>query len=80
MSKSAKKEALEMLHAALATSLAEKIRKGEVTAADLNVARQFLKDNHIEASPEPGSPLDDLRKDLPFADPDSIANDYDTIN
>ena len=80
MTRSAKKEALEDLHAALAKSLADKIKKGEVTAADLNVARQFLKDNHIEASAEPGSPLDDLRRDLPFADADSIADGNDLIN
>lgn len=80
MTKSAKKDALEELHAALAKKLAAKIASGEVTAADLNVARQFLKDNHIEAEATPGSPLDDLRNDLPFADADTIADEHDTIN
>jgi len=63
----AKKEALEALHGALAKSLAEKIKNGEATAADLSVARQFLKDNGIDAVPRSPSPLADLANALPFA-------------
>lgn len=80
MSKSASQEALELLHAEVAKQLAAKIRAGEATAADLNVARQFLKDNHIEAVAKPGSAIDDLRHDLPFADADSIAEGSETFN
>lgn len=80
MTKSASQEALQLLHAELARKLADKIKSGEFTAADLNVARQFLKDNHIEADPKPGSPLDDLRNDLPFADADAIAEGSETYN
>jgi hypothetical protein len=40
-------------------------------AAILNVARQFLKDNKIEAIAAAGSPLGDL-SDLPVFDDDNI--------
>lgn len=40
-------------------------------AAILNVARQFLKDNKIEAVSVPGTPLHDLA-DLPIFDDDTI--------
>jgi hypothetical protein len=40
-------------------------------AAILNVARQFLKDNKIEAVAAPGTPLHDLA-DLPVFDDDNI--------
>ena len=41
----------------------------EAKSADLNVARQFLKDNGIDALPVEGSPLSDLVATLPdFSD------------
>lgn len=40
-------------------------------AAILNVARQFLKDNKIEAVAAPGTPLHDLA-DLPVFDDDTV--------
>ena len=40
--------------------------------SDLNVARQFLKDNGIDALPVEGSPLSDLVATLPdFSDADA---------
>jgi hypothetical protein len=78
--RTASEEALELLHAALAKSLADKIAKGEATAADLNVARQFLKDNGIDAVPTKGSPIDSLRSSLPFPDPDAIAAEGEVYN
>jgi hypothetical protein len=69
----AKTEALEALHGALAKALAQKIQEGTATAADLAVARQFLKDNGIDAVPKEASPLGQLADSLPFpgeADPD----------
>ena len=39
---------LETLHECLAKELLGKIKSGEAKAGDLNVARQFLKDNGIE--------------------------------
>ena len=59
-------EKLKELHAVLATKLLEKVRDPEVKASDLNVARQFLKDNGIDAVPVDNSPLEKLMKELPF--------------
>lgn len=73
----ASKESLEALHSAIADKLTESIKEmpaGEKgLAALLNVARQFVKDNGIEAVPTPGSPLgklNDKLKEFPFQ-PDS---------
>jgi len=68
----ATEDALNGLHATLARKLMERIESGEATAADLNVARAFLKDNGIEAAAVPGSPLSQLGRsvtdNLPFTD------------
>jgi hypothetical protein len=57
---------LEELHRDTITELLARIRSGEATAADFNVARQLLRDNGISAVAKPGSPLDSLTKELPF--------------
>ena len=59
------KEIMEKLHLCLAENLLTKVQDPEAKASDLNVARQFLKDNHIEGLPVDGSPLSDLVKTLP---------------
>jgi hypothetical protein len=79
LSKADQKE-LGSLHGALAKVLKDAIQatyKDPETgaampppAAILSVARQFLKDNKIEAIAAPGSPLGDL-SDLPVFDEDS---------
>ena len=63
----ATESALGDLHGLLAQVLAEKLESGEATAADLAQARQFLKDNNIEASKE-NPAMDRLSKAsvLPF--------------
>lgn len=61
---------LEALHTELADALLVKIRSGEATASDLNVARQFLKDNGIDSARKPGSPLDNLANEVPFTELD----------
>lgn len=66
-------EALDALHGALAENLKIKIADGTATAADLSVARQFLKDNGIDAVPRPGNPISELAKSLPFPSADDIA-------
>lgn len=76
----APKSELEKLHAALAKKLAEKIADGSATAADMAVARQFLKDNGIDAIPRAGSPLATLRDQLPFPSPDAIAADNEQVH
>ena len=42
---------LDQLHTELAQELLDKVRSGEAKASELNVARQFLKDNGIEGLP-----------------------------
>ena len=56
---------LESLHTVLTEELLARIRSGEASAGALNVARQFLRDNHIEASPVEDSPLRNLLDTLP---------------
>lgn len=60
---------LAALHEGVGRSLLERIQSGEANAADLNVARQFLKDNGIDASIKSSEPLLNLAKIMPF-DPD----------
>ena len=43
------KEMMALLHKTLAENLLLRIQDPEAKSADLNVARQFLKDNGIEA-------------------------------
>lgn len=64
------KKELEKLHVELTKQLLARVREGAATAADLSVARQFLKDNNIDAVPEKGSPLADLARNVPFQDTD----------
>lgn len=67
---SALEKVLESLHTELADALLAKIRSGEATASDLNVARQFLKDNGIDGAKKPGSPLANLASEIPFTETD----------
>jgi hypothetical protein len=77
----ADEKALSGLHGKLAEILQEAITqdygvddmgvKVPPPAAILNVARQFLKDNKIEAVAAPGTPLHDLA-DLPVFEDDNI--------
>ncbi len=63
------KDLLAQLHNGLVKTLLEKVSSGEATAADLSVARQLLKDNGIDSSALPGSPirkLSDYVGNLPF--------------
>ncbi|MDB2520007.1 hypothetical protein N9X54_07345 [Planktomarina temperata] len=59
------------LHKTLAENLPLRIKDPEAKSSDLNVARQFLKDNGIDALPVEGSPLSELVATLPdFSDAD----------
>jgi hypothetical protein len=68
----ASKKDLEDLHAAIARQLTagitERDENGKLNASLINVARQFLKDNGIEAKVAPGTPLEALKDEFPFAD------------
>lgn len=57
---------LEELHELLATILLDKIRDPECKSAELNVARQFLKDNDVTAIPTDENALAQLLENLPF--------------
>ena len=64
------KDQLDRLHNVLTQELLNRITSGDASAGDLNVARQFLRDNHIEALPVADSPLKNLLDTLP--PPESI--------
>ena len=57
---------LRDLHAILAEKLLEKVKDPDVKSADLNVARQFLRDNGIDAVPTDDNPLGRLIDEMPF--------------
>ena len=65
-------EKLKQLHSILAEQLLKRIKEEDVKASDLNVARQFLKDNGIEAIPTDNSPLKSLVDELPFNSEEEI--------
>ena len=56
---------LEQLHLVLAQELLDKVKSGDAKAGDLNVARQFLKDNGIECIPVENNPMTELMNNLP---------------
>ena len=59
------------LHDAMIHELIRKIKSGEASAADLNVARQYLKDCGFEAIRE-SKPVQNLAITLPFANYDEF--------
>ena len=63
--KSSEKD-LGELHGILAKTLKEKIMSGDASPADLNVARQFLRDNNIECNGSNNLDIKSLIEDLPF--------------
>ena len=63
---------MALLHQTLAENLLARVKDPEAKSSDLNVARQFLKDNGIDALPVEGSPLSELVGTLPdFSDADA---------
>ena len=61
-------EKLSQLHQELAAKLLERVRDPKVKSSDLNLARQFIKHNGIDAIPVDNSPLKKLMEELPFND------------
>jgi hypothetical protein len=59
-------ELLKQLHNALGKELLARIESGECAPGDLNVARQFLKDNGIDGTVKSSQPLLNLAKIMPF--------------
>ena len=56
---------LKTIHYELAKHILDLIKSGEAKAGDLDVARQFLKDNGIECIPVENNPMEDLMNNLP---------------
>ena len=65
MAKDSTTEVLSELHARLAHLFMERLREGTLGTAELNILRQFLKDNQINAQPTEGSEFGELAKALP---------------
>tara|TARA_B110000503_G_C7003218_1_gene352406 strand:+ start:636 stop:854 length:219 start_codon:yes stop_codon:yes gene_type:complete len=57
---------LKNLHSILAEKLLERVQDPDVKSSDLNVARQFLKDNGIDAVPTANNALEQLMNEVPF--------------
>ena len=56
---------LEDLHSTLTDVLIDRVKSGDAKAGDLNVARQFPKDNGIECIPTEKNGLEDIMNNLP---------------
>ena len=57
------KEMRELFNA-LVKELTKRVQKGECSATDLSVARQFLKDNGIEAIPDKHPGMEKLKEEV----------------
>ncbi|ESZ06830.1 MULTISPECIES: hypothetical protein [unclassified Mesorhizobium] len=67
----AAKDVMDLLHAAVAKELTDRVKSGEASAADISNAIKFLKDNGIEAVMGKGGALDSLARQFPtFNDDD----------
>jgi len=58
-------EVLSDLHADLALHLKSRLDDGSISTSELNILRQFLKDNGISAQPVAGTNFGDLVASLP---------------
>ena len=59
---------LSDLHADLAYHLKSRLDDGSISTSELNILRQFLKDNGISAQPVAGTGFGDLVASLPDMD------------
>ena len=66
-------EKLKELHGVLANELLKRVKDPEAKASDLNVARQFLKDNGIEGLPADNTALKELVDELPFEEAQGLS-------
>ena len=58
-------DVLADVHDLMAHWCLDKLREGDVNAADMNIIRQFLKDNQITAQPVEETSFGELAKALP---------------
>lgn len=63
--KRATEGALGELHEMFAKVLMDKLKSGECTSSELNVIRQFLKDNNIECVGEENDTINNILETLP---------------
>jgi len=67
----ATEEQLSELHRAMVENLLDKIKSGTASSADLNTARQFLRDNGIACDGEDDEEIHEIVKEIPtFEDND----------
>lgn len=69
------KKVYEDLHRALVTALTVRITDGEATAADMNVARQLLKDSGMDFVEKNYDTLKQM-SDLPFPADHEASTDF----
>ena len=67
-------EKLKELHEELAKVLLDRVKDPDAKSSDLNVARQFLKDNNVDAIPTEDSHLQKLIEELPFDEKQAVKN------
>ena len=60
----ATEDTLALLHNAVAQALIDKLKGESVSAADIQAAAKFLKDNNITATPGASKALDALKDEL----------------
>lgn len=68
MKGSAPESALAALHNELAKAFTKRIKSGDASPADMNAARQFLKDNDITCEPDNNPEVQALVKSIPTTD------------
>lgn len=74
------KKELDGLHAALAKKLKE-VLQDDPSASELNVIRQFLKDNSVDSVSTPKSDLGEIAMTLPtFNEKTGDFSNTDTVN
>jgi hypothetical protein len=72
---------LDTLQALMVKNLMDKLKDGSATAADLNVARQLLKDNNVAILPmESASDVQELASQLPFQNLDQLQAERESLN
>ena len=67
-------EKLKELHEELAKVLLDRVKDPDAKSSDLNVARQFLRDNNVDAVPTEDSHLQKLIEELPFDEKQTVKN------
>lgn len=60
----ATEDVLALLHGAVAETLLDRIKSGEATAADINAAIKFLKDNGIDCVGSANSRMQEIEESL----------------